>query len=386
MRLGKAQSCLDQGLAIPEAALRTQDGDPHVREIGLREAGTYKLGSTVSQAKKKPAPKGRKEVVKAKPSKVQRKSAEDLIKDLQASGGTGGNPKTEALIKTLCAEIDRLRSRTAPPKIVIRKGKASKNTVEVIIPDSHGEHIDLPARDAFLSDLARIKPDTIIMLGDHLDAGGTFSSHQRNYTHEMTESYDSDVHAANEFLDLIQVASPNSRIHYLSGNHEQHIERWVARTFDSYADAKMVLDRLGPEAVLRLKERGITYYQSGERYMGLSIPGTIRLGKCFYTHGVSHGRHATATHLDRFGASVWHGHTHRAQSVISRTVTSDGLGAWCPGTLAKLQPLYRHTAPTQWSHGYGLQFTSVSSGNFSAMLVPILDGESMLLSEAIVGR
>lgn len=338
-------------------------------------------------ASKAKAPrKATKKASEAPKAAPQKRSAEDLIRDLQVSGGTGSNPKTEALIKTLCAEIDRLKARTTPPKVVVKKGKASKHSVEVIVPDSHGEHIDLPARDAFLADLAQIKPDTIIMLGDHLDAGGTFSSHQRNYTHEMTESYDADVRAANEFLDLIQQASPNSRIHYLSGNHEQHIERWVARTFDSYADARMVLDRLGPEAVLRLKEREITYYQSGERYMNLSIPGTIRLGKCFYTHGVSHGRHATATHLDRFGASVWHGHTHRAQSVISRTVTSDGLGAWCPGTLAKLQPLYRHTAPTQWSHGYGLQFTSASTGNFSAMLVPILDGESMLLSEAIVGR
>jgi predicted phosphodiesterase len=341
------------------------------------------MGAIVSSKKAKAKVKVKldpKRKVKKTEAPEPRKTAEDLISEVKADG------KAEALIRTLCAEIDRLRSATPTPKFEVRKGKAAKHTIEMIVPDSHGEHIDLEARDAFLRDLAQVKPDTIIMLGDHLDAGGTFSTHQRNYTHEMTESYDADVNAANEFLDLIQQASPNSRIHYLSGNHEQHIERWVARTFQSYADAKMVLERLGPEAVLRLRERGITYYQSGEKYMGLSIPGTIRLGKCFYTHGVSHGRHATSTHLDRFGASVWHGHTHRAQSVISRTVTADGLGAWCPGTLAKLQPLYRHTAPTMWSHGYGLQFTNASTGRFSAMLIPIIDGSSMLMTDAMASR
>ena len=46
-------------------------------------------------------------------------------------------------------------------------------------------------------------------------------------------------------------------------------------------------------------------------------------------------------------------------------------------TLAKLQPLYKHTEPSSWSHGYGVQFVN-ASGNFIHINVPILDGESML--------
>lgn len=334
-----------------------------------------KTSTVKAKAPRKSTPK------KAAKTGPQKRSADDLIRDLQVSGGTGSNPKTEALIKSLCDEIDRLRAsaKSPKPKIEIRKGKAAKHTTEVIIPDSHGEHIDLPARNAFLCDLKMIQPDTIIMLGDHLDCGGVFSTHQRSYTNEMTESFDADIRAANEFLDLIREAAPNARIHYLAGNHEMHIQRYVARTFSSYADAKMILERIGPEAVLRLRERDITYYDASEKYMDLSIPGTIRLGKCFYTHGISHGRHATATHLDRFGASVWHGHTHRANVATSRTVTADALISLCPGTLAKLQPLYRHTAPTNWVHGYGVQLTNTSTKNFSAQVVPIVDGESMLI-------
>jgi hypothetical protein len=58
-------------------------------------------------------------------------------------------------------------------------------------------------------------------------------------------------------------------------------------------------------------------------------------------------------------------------------VTSAGFEAWCPGTLAKLQPLYMHTSPTSWSHGYGLQFVS-SSGVFMHLNVPIHKGKSLL--------
>jgi hypothetical protein len=253
-----------------------------------------------------------------------------------------------------------------------------KNITRVFIPDSHGEHIDLTARDAFLKDLKALDPDEVIWLGDHIDAGGTFSTHQRSYTNEMTESYEDDTAACNLFLDLVSTAAPRASQKYLEGNHEAHVERWAAREFASKKDADKMLAVFGPEAVLRLKARGIAYYRRSEHYMGLSIPGTIKLGKVFATHGICASSNAAATHVKRFGANVVFGHIHRSQSVVQRTVTSDAQGAWCPGTLAKLQPLYRHTAPTDWSHGYGVQFVA-SSGAFLHVNVPIFKGKSALL-------
>lgn len=254
----------------------------------------------------------------------------------------------------------------------------SKNIVRVFIPDSHGNHIDVAARDAFLTDLKSLAADEVVWLGDHLDAGGTFSTHQRTYTNEMTESYHDDVTAANDFLDLAMKAAPKARHHYIEGNHEQHVERWAAREFHSRKDAEKMLETFGPEAVLELKRRGMKYYKRSEHYMGLSIPGTIKLGKVFVTHGISHGSNAGLVHVKRFGANVVFGHIHRSLSVVQRTVTSDAQGAWCPGTLAKLQPLYRHTQPTDWSHGYGVQFVS-PTGSFLHFNVPIFQGRSALL-------
>jgi UDP-2,3-diacylglucosamine pyrophosphatase LpxH len=252
-----------------------------------------------------------------------------------------------------------------------------KNFVRVIIPDSHGHHVDLPARDAFLDDLKQLDAHEVVWLGDHLDAGGTFSTHQKTYTNEMTESYEDDCLATNRFLDAVAKRAPRAKQYYLEGNHEVHVERFAARTFLAHKDAVGFLDAYGPQAALKLRKRGIRYYKRSEQYMGLAIPGAIRLGKCFFVHGIAASKHATYTHLVRFGANVVHGHTHRMQSCNERTVVSAGFGAWCPGTLAKLQPLYAHTAPTSWTHGYGVQFVA-ASGAFIHCNIPIHKGKSLL--------
>lgn len=247
----------------------------------------------------------------------------------------------------------------------------------VVVPDSHGEQIDLAARDACLADIKALNPHEVILLGDHLDCAGTFSTHQRSYTNELAESYEDDCNAANRFLDMIQSRAPRAEMHYLEGNHEAHVERWAARTFPSQKDAEVVLERVGPAAILGLKSRGIRYYRRSRMYMGIPLPGTLRLGRCFFVHGISHSRFATYQHLVRFGTNVVHGHTHRAQSAVERSVTSSGFGAWCPGTLAKLQPLYKHTEPTSWTHGYAVQLVQ-PSGVFLHINIPIVKGRSLL--------
>lgn len=285
-------------------------------------------------------------------------------------------------IKALTVEIERSEkiAATKVKKLVApKRGKAPKHLTRVIIPDSHGAHIDPVARDAFLADLQLLCPDEIVMLGDHLDCGGTFSAHQRNYTNEMVEDYETDVAQTNAFLDAIVSYAPNARIHYLEGNHEAHVERWAARNIQSRADADSLIEHWGPAARLQLKARRIAYYRSKEFHMGLAVRGAIKLGKCFFTHGISHSKHADDAHLNAFAGNIVFGHVHRALSVLARTVESRGHGAWCPGTLALLQPLYRHTECTQWVQGYAIQFANEKTGRFTHLNIPVFgDGTTGL--------
>lgn len=286
----------------------------------------------------------------------------------------------QSLIDSLQAEVTALRKQVSrrPKAPRIRKSKAAKHIVRVFIPDSHGAHIDPKARAAFLSDCAEISPDEIVFLGDHLDCGGVLSSHPVFCTSELRNTYEDDVAATNDFLDSVQLAAPNAEHHYLEGNHEERVERFCSKNFHTHSDAEMILGLIGPQAVLRLKERDIRYYRRNEFHHGLTVNGVIRLGECYVTHGMTHAKNAAQGHLDSVGSNIVFGHVHRAISVIGRKVTAAGIGAWCPGTLAKLQPLYFHTHPSTHSHGYGLQFVNKSTGRFVHFNVPIIDGVSML--------
>lgn len=244
--------------------------------------------------------------------------------------------------------------------------------IRLIIPDSHGEHCHWGFANGMINDIEKLASDIkeVVWLGDHLDCGGTFNAHQRNYTHEMTESYKADVQAARRLINMVRERTPLASHHYIEGNHEQHVERFLARNFQSYADSEFLLDLVGPRAVLNLDALDINYYRSCDTHMGLVIPGLIRLGKCYFIHGVSVAKNAVAATLERIGDNIVHGHTHRAQSTIVRTATQQAIGGWCPGTLAKLQPLYRHTTPTTWTGGYSLQFVE-ASGRFSHHQIPL---------------
>ncbi len=251
-------------------------------------------------------------------------------------------------------------------------------SLRVIVPDSHGSFICQAAMKAFLKDLKALDPEEIVMLGDHVDVGGILSSHKKSAKEDLEYSYMQDIECANVFLDAIQKCAPRAQTHYLEGNHCGRLERWACNTFDNKADANYLISKFAPQHLLKLNERGIKFYRMHQFYQGCSVPGTIKLGKCYFVHGISANKFATATHVERFGANVCHGHVHRAQSHVIRTVASGEIGAWCPGTLMELQPTYQHSSPSNWSHGYAVQLVNKSSQTFLHINVPIVKGISML--------
>lgn len=260
-----------------------------------------------------------------------------------------------------------------------RRGRASKNFVRFIIPDTHGCVVDKPAIAACLNDLETLCPDEIIMLGDHLECGGFLAQHHTlGYVAQTEYTFDEDVRATNILLDEIQKRASKASIDYLEGNHERRIENWcVTQAMKGKQDAEFLRKMFSTESVLSLAKRKINWFRQGQFYDGLSLPATIKRGHCYFTHGSSTAKHAAAAHVSKFGGNVVYGHTHRADSCIVRTVDSGVIGAWSPGCLCVLQPLWMHSNPTDWSHGYGLQLVN-SDGSFLHINVPILNGKSYL--------
>ena len=308
-----------------------------------------------------------------------KEASHDKVKALESR-----NRELESLVQMQQERIERSSaSRFSLPKSP--KSAKGKTFYRVVIPDTHGCYADTQAIAAFLSDLRNIsdKVREIVLLGDHLDCGGFLAQHHAiGYVAESAYTFEDDVNATNVLLDAIQETCPKAAIHYLEGNHERRIERWiVSQTLAHQADAAYLSKLFSTSSVLSLEKRGIQFYKQGQFYGDCRIPATIRLGKCYFTHGSRTGANPASAMLRDFGNCVVFGHVHRMDSHSTRTVKAGEIGAWSPGCLTRLQPLWNHTQITGWSHGFGLQLVR-EDGDFLHLNVPIINGKSYLVQLA----
>jgi predicted phosphodiesterase len=297
--------------------------------------------------------------------------------------------------KRLRLEVDRLAealdaARKSNLRIPERRpSKAAKGSfIRLILGDTHGSYAAWDAVNAMLGDAERMDVREVVHLGDGLECGGWLAQHHTlGFVPQAAYSYEDDVNAANQLLDRLQAATPNAKHYYVCGNHEWRIEREILkRTVGHYKDSKFLLDKMGPEAVLNLKARGIKYIASDLHHNQLEAKGTLQLGKCLFTHGAwLLGDNAPRRALNVLKSNVCFGNTHRIGMAIQQSAHEPLLGAWTFGCLCERVPLYMNTKPTDWAHGYGLQSVN-KDGTFFTIPVPIRKGKSLLNPLAIALR
>jgi predicted phosphodiesterase len=285
----------------------------------------------------------------------------------------------ERLLDVQAEQIERMRKTNYKLPAGVRVGNGSGSFCRMVIPDTHGSIADEPAISAMLGDLEVIRPTEVVMLGDHLECGGFLAQHHTlGYVAQTEYSFEDDVSATNQLLDAIQDKTGGASIDYIEGNHERRLEAWICSEVMKHSkDGRYLRDMFSTDSVLSLVKRGIRWVRQGVFYDELSIPATIKKGHCYFTHGSSTSKHAASVMVNQFGGNVVFGHTHRADVHITRNVKDGVIGAWNPGCLCRLSPLWQHTNPTTWSHGYGLQLVN-TDGSFLHINVPIIDGKSYL--------
>jgi len=305
------------------------------------------------------------------------------IEQIIDAASTATSSKRERELEKQVADLSRELHRARKPRLRITPAairSTNDQFIRVIIPDTHGCYLDHGAAAALFADLEILQPTEIVMLGDHLDCGGFLAQHHTlGFVADAGYSYADDIAACNQFLDQLQQTCPRARIDYLYGNHEERVEKWcVTEALRNERDAERLRQQNSPEHVLSLATRGISYYRSNIRYDGLSVPGTIKRGHCYFTHGHRHGKHAAHAHVSQFSGNVVFGHIHRIQSHATRTVHGGTACAWSVGCLCELQPSYRNRDQTDWCHGYGVQFCE-PSGKFTHITAHIIEGQSLLI-------
>jgi len=271
---------------------------------------------------------------------------------------------------------------------VIKSAKASSHsdTIRVSFGDMHGMRQDPAALAALVRDIKVLDPDELVFGGDMLECGGWLAKHQPiGFVALLDYTYQEDLAATNSAFDSILEAAGNVReVHYLEGQHEDRVERWIVDQVTANArDAEFLRRLCSPEFLLGLETRGIKYYRRSEIY-GDGLPrGWVRLGHMLYTHELGASRNAASEAVGRTAANVTFFHTHRAD-MSTRVFPSVGLcAAYNPGCLCIMQPVWKNSDVTNWSQGYQIEFIS-KTGAFQVVHVPIWRGES--LAGAMVER
>jgi hypothetical protein len=276
---------------------------------------------------------------------------------------------------------DFRKARPVPVWTTTSKPATKSDRVRVSFGDVHGMRMDKSAVSAMLADIRKLNPDEIVIGGDLVECGGWLAKHQPiGYVALCDYTYQEDINAANAFLDELHSAAPRAEVHYIEGNHEDRMERWIVdQTMANGRDSAFLLDLASPRTLLRLAERNISYYRRSEIY-GDGLPrGWIRLGKMFFTHSLTYSKNAARDAAAKTAGNVTYFCTHREDSA---TIVFPAVGlvkAFNPGCLSQMQPIWKHSDPTSWSQGYAVDYIA-ASGNFQRIHVPIWRGESLAVS------
>ena len=197
-----------------------------------------------------------------------------------------------------------------------KRRKALKRGAKILVAfgDTHGCSLDPKCWAAFLADVEHLKPQNVIHGGDILDADGFLAQHHTtNYLAQTEYSYADEICASNQLLDQLQAVCPKSRIEIIQGNHDLRIETWALTTTQKHkADAKLLLDLVGPKTMLNLDKRGIEWHSRGDCHDDAVAGGTIKRGNCYFTHPQKRGGvNAARKMISSFKKNTVYFHVHR---------------------------------------------------------------------------
>lgn len=236
----------------------------------------------------------------------------------------------------------------------------------LVIPDCHHctatEGVDRKAWRTMLAAAQDFKPHRIIILGDFVDM---FSTSQHRKDPNRNALLETEIDTANRALDQLDALGAKHK-HYLSGNHEENLERYLMDK------APALFNIVYIPALLRLKERGWTWTPYRQH---------LKVGKVFYVHDTgSAGPLAHIRSRDAFASSVVQGHTHHAGVSYAGTAAGKAHVGIASGWLGKFEDAdYAHDIQKRraWVHAFTIGYME-RSGVTHLQLVPIINGKACL--------
>lgn len=207
----------------------------------------------------------------------------------------------------------------------------------LVIPDVHFPFEHKKALDCVKQVAGEYGPDEIIQLGDLIDC------------YKISRFIKDPARGANvqEELDMAHVFLNEIKSKYCSakkatfieGNHEARISKYVHLN----ASGLSCLRSIGIASLLDLKAIGWDYIQDHEFY---------GINNVHFTHGEFANKFTSATHMERYGVSIIHGHTHKLQSHCTKFMDRQ-IEGWEMGCLSSLNVSRDYVKCANWQHGFG---------------------------------
>jgi hypothetical protein len=212
------------------------------------------------------------------------------------------------------------------------------------------------------------QPDVIVVLGDFADFYAV-SSHDKD-PRRVSQLAD-EVADVNVGLDELQSLGA-SEFHYVEGNHEWRLARYVSKN----AGALAGLEGLTPRELFKIDQRGIRWTD----YMH-----STKIGHITITHDVGEaGIYAVKRARDAAEGNIVIGHIHSMGLHYSGTATGIvrvGAAFGWLGSAKAGDYIHAMKRARNWTHGFGIGWMQ-DDGTVHLQAVPIINGACVIPGEA----
>lgn len=271
-------------------------------------------------------------------------------------------------------EVLEFLAQLAPIKVSPRYYNESTSTLNnyaVVGSDFHFGCHDQKAIDIFLETIFQLKPKTIILNGDTMDFLA-ISKYPKDLKKSWSlQSEREDYHA---FLDELIGVADGAKIYETVSNHSgQSIGgRW----------RRYLSDRIGELSSLSNIAEILSYENvfMGEYQHKIEHVDYVNLNGLIVTHGETvrgNGGASCLGEINKWGASIMHGHTHRIGSSCKRIPDIAGRGekqlyGFESGCLCSLDAIY--SAAPNWQQGFAIVSLDKGGETFGVEQVMINSG------------
>ncbi len=280
-------------------------------------------------------------------------------------------------------EILKFLSELAPIKVEPKYEKENVTTLNnyaVVGSDFHFGCHDERAIDIFLETIFQLKPKTIILNGDTMDFLA-ISKYPKDLKHNWSLQKEREEYHA--FLDELIGVSGGAKIYETVSNHSgQSVggrwRRYLSERIGELGSLPDITDILSYENVFM-----------GDYKNKVEHVDYVDLNGLIVTHGTTVRKMGGASargEIDKWGASIMHGHTHRIGSTCQRVPAIGNrkdkqLFGFESGCLCSLDAAYG--TALNWQQGFNIVSLDKDGETFGVEQVLINDGKASVATLGI---